>query len=125
VLLAAEVVGLVCYDVLAAKLPDCSLRERLLEIAEDDRAQSVFSQRLLAPANRWRRSAPDLRAGLAHVISTARYVVALDNRRPIRDLEIGAETVLSRWKTLARPAEILVASYLQEMRAAMTLTALS
>jgi hypothetical protein len=59
------------------------------------------------------------------VISTARYVVALDNRRPIRDLEIGAETVLSRWKTLARPAEILVASYLQEMRAAMTLTAFS
>lgn len=125
VLLAAEVVGLVYYEMLAAKLPDCSLRERLLEIAEDERSHLYFHCDFLRLQTHGRVRRLVFKLMWRTVIGAASYVVALDHRHAIRDLEIASEAVLSRWKNFARLAEILVVSDSLEIRAAMTLKAFS
>lgn len=123
VLLAAEVVGLVYYELLAAKLPRCSLRDRLLEIAEDERAHLYFHCDFLRTQTPGRMQRLIFKLVWRSVIGAASYVVALDHRHTIRDLEIGTETVLLRWKNFARLAETLVLAESEEDRAAMTLKA--
>lgn len=108
VLLAAEVVGLCYYHLLATRLPDSRLRQHLLEIVEDERSHlyfhcdflrtqmSSFSRKVLF-VTVWRT-----------VMACAAIVVAIDHRKAIKELGIGLAAVLARWKSYSRLAETLI-----------------
>jgi hypothetical protein len=108
VLLAAEVVGICYYHLLAIHLPPSRLRSQLLEIVEDERSHLYFHCDFLRSQTkkRWQKRAFVIvwRA----VMVCAAIVVAIDHRRAIRDLDIGLKTVLVRWKSYSALAETLV-----------------
>ena len=108
VLLAAEVVGICYYHLLAIHLPPSRLRSQLLEIVEDERSHLYFHCDFLRSqtGNRWQKRAFVIvwRA----VMVCAAIVVAIDHRRAIRDLDIGLKTVLVRWRSYSDLAETLV-----------------
>jgi hypothetical protein len=110
VLLAAEVVGLCYYHLLAVHLPPSRLRSQLLEIVEDERAHLIFHCDFLRSQTpqRWQKRLFELvwRA----VMACAAIVVAIDHRRAIQDLDIGFNTVLVRWRSYSDLAEALVVS---------------
>ena len=110
VLLAAEVVGLCYYHLLAVHLPPSRLRSQLLEIVEDERAHLIFHCDFLRSQThrRWQKRAFVL--VWRTVMSCAAIVVAIDHRRAIRDLDIGLKTVLVRWRSYSGLAEVLVVS---------------
>ncbi len=110
VLLAAEVIGLCYYHLLAIHLPPSRLRDQLLEIVEDERSHLYFHCDFLRgqTATRWRRSL--FVVVWRCVMFSAAIVVAIDHRNSIRDLDIGLRTVLQRWKSYSGLAEALVVS---------------
>jgi hypothetical protein len=108
VLLAAEVVGICYYHLLAVHLPQSRLREQLLEIVEDERSHLYFHcdfLRVQTPTV-WRKR---LFVGIWRLVMvSASVVVLLDHRHAIRDLGIGKRQVLARWKSYSMLAERLV-----------------
>jgi hypothetical protein len=108
VLLAAEVVGICYYHLLAIHLPPSRLRSQLLEIVEDERAHLYFHCDFLRSQtpNQWQKRVFVLVWRL--VMVCAAIVVAIDHRKAIRDLDIGLKKVLSRWKSYSKLAEVLV-----------------
>jgi len=110
VLLAAEVVGLCYYHLLAVRLAPSRLRDQLLEIVEDERSHLYFHCDFLRTqtGGRWRKRA--FVVVWRSVMACAAVVVAIDHWRAIRDLGIGYRRVLSRWKIYADLAESLVTS---------------
>ncbi len=108
VLLAAEVVGLCYYHLLAVHLPSSRLRDQLLEIVEDERSHLYFHCDFLRSQtpSRWRKRVFVLTWRV--VMFSAAIVVAVDHRRAIRDLNIGIRPVLARWKSYSDLAELLV-----------------
>lgn len=110
VLLAAEVVGLCYYHLLAVHLPPSRLRSQLLEIVEDERAHLIFHCDFLRSQTpkAWQKRA--FIVVWRSVMACAAVVVALDHRRAIRDLDIGLKTVLVRWRSYSDLAEVLVVS---------------
>ena len=110
VLLAAEVVGLCYYHLLAVHLPPSRLRDQLLEIVEDERAHLYFHCDFLRSqtASRFRKGI--FVAVWRTVMACAALVVAIDHRRAITELNIGLKAVLARWKSYSRIAETLVVS---------------
>ncbi len=125
VLLAAEVVGLVYYSLLASRLPDCNLRELLMEIVEDERSHLYFHCDFLRNLIRGKLSRWVFIGTWRAVISAAALVVAFDHRHAIRDLNIGLRNVLGRWMNFARLSEALVVSDSPETRAKLTIRAFS
>jgi hypothetical protein len=110
VLLAAEVVGLCYYHLLAVHLPHSRLRSQLLEIVEDERSHLYFHCDFLRSqtSKRWQKR---LFVAVWRVIMvSAAIVVAIDHRGAIRDLNIGLPGVLARWKAYSHLAETLVVS---------------
>jgi hypothetical protein len=110
VLLAAEVVGLCYYHLLAVQLPQSRLRSQLLEIVEDERSHLYFHcdfLRVQTPTM-WRKRVFVVIWRL--VMVSAAFVVALDHRHAIRDLGIGTKQVFGRWKSYSKLAEQLVLS---------------
>jgi hypothetical protein len=108
ILLAAEVVGLCYYHLLATYLPTSRLREQLLEIVEDERAHLYFHCAFLRSQvrNSWQKR---LFVCLWRAIMmAASLVVLIDHRHAIRDLHIGKRRVVARWKTYCELAEALV-----------------
>ena len=110
VLLAAEVVGLCYYHLLAVHLPQSRLRDQLLEIVEDERSHLYFHCDFLRSqtGSNWRKRL--FIAVWRTVMASAAVVVAIDHRHAIRDLGIGLKPVLARWRTYSRLAETLVVS---------------
>ena len=110
VLLAAEVVGLCYYHLLAVHLPPSRLRDQLLDIVEDERSHLYFHCDFLRSQTktRWRKKI--FVAVWRCVMFSAAIVVAIDHRKSIRDLDIGIGTVLQRWKSYSGLAEALVVS---------------
>ncbi len=108
VLLAAEVVGICYYHLLAVHLPPSRLRSQLLDIVEDERAHLYFHCDFLRVQTHtiWRRRVFVI--VWRFVMVSAAFVVALDHRHAIRDLDIGMPQVLSRWKSYSKLAEQLV-----------------
>jgi hypothetical protein len=108
VLLAAEVVGLCYYHLLAAHLPASRLRDQLLDIVEDERSHLYFHCDFLRrqATTRWQKRVFVLvwRA----VMLSAAIVVAIDHRRAIFNLGIGLKRVLVRWRSYSNLAESLV-----------------
>ena len=110
VLLAAEVVGLCYYHLLAVHLPPSRLRNQLLEIVEDERSHLYFHCDFLRSQTptRWRKRV--FVAVWRTVMFCAAVVVAFDHRKALRDLNIGLSRVLARWRCYAGLAENLVIS---------------
>ena len=110
VLLAAEVVGLCYYHLLAVHLPPSRLRSQLLEIVEDERSHLYFHCDFLRTQTPtvWRKRLFVVIWRL--VMLSAPIVVAIDHRRAVRDLGIGMKQVLGRWKSYSKLAERLVLS---------------
>jgi hypothetical protein len=110
VLLAAEVVGLCYYHLLAVHLPASRLRDQLLDIVEDERSHLYFHCDFLRS-----QTASRIRKGLfiavwRLVMASAALVVAIDHRKAINELGIGIGSVLARWRSYSRLAEKLVVS---------------
>tara|TARA_R110002096_G_scaffold50152_1_gene131937 strand:+ start:13193 stop:13954 length:762 start_codon:yes stop_codon:yes gene_type:complete len=110
VLLAAEVVGLCYYHLLAVRLPPSRLRDQLLEIVEDERAHLYFHCDFLRSQTRTRWRKRVFVMVWRTVMASAALVVAIDHRHAIRDLDIGFRPVLARWRSYSRLAEMLVVS---------------
>lgn len=117
VLLAAEVVGLCYYHLLAVQLPPSRLRDQLLDIVEDERSHLYFHCDFLRDQTktRWRKRI--FKATWRLVMFSAAIVVAIDHRHAIRDLNIGTSKVLQRWKSYSALAEALVVADSSELGA--------
>ncbi len=105
VLLAAEVVGLCYYHLLASRLPVCRIRSLLQQRVDDERSHlefhcSFLRAQLQTPWQRrlfvliWRST-----------MLAAAVVVMIDHRGAIRDLGIDRDAVWSRWMRYSRHAE--------------------
>jgi hypothetical protein len=105
VLLAAEVVGICYYRLIASRLPDGRLKNVLQDLVRDEETHLDFHCAFLrTQANsRWRRLA--FRAAWRIVIQAACVVVLADHRRALADLGIPAATVRRRWNSVSRRAE--------------------
>lgn len=123
VLLAAEVVGLVYYNLLARRLKPCNLRSQLLEIVEDERSHLYFHCDFLRSQTTTRFRRALFVATWRIVIGCASLVVAFDHRHALRDLKIDSKTVFERWWNFARLADALVVSDSPENCAKLTIRA--
>ena len=125
VLLAAEVVGICYYHLLAVHLPASRLRSQLLEIVEDERSHLYFHCDFLRSQTpkRWQKRVFVFvwRA----VMLSAAVVVAIDHRRAIMELDIGLKAVVLRWKSYSNLAEVLVVADSSENRAEQRLIDIS
>lgn len=108
VLLAAEVVGICYYHVLATRLPNTRLQQLLAQIVEDERAHLHFHCCFLRSQmiSGWRRALFVL--VWRSTMAAAAIVVLIDHRRALRDLDLKFSTVWRRWRTYRRLAERLV-----------------
>jgi len=108
VLLAAEVIGICYYHLLAVHLPESRLKKQLLEIVEDERSHLYFHCDFLRSqtTKKWQKRVFVLIWRL--VMVSAALVVAIDHRKALRDLDIGLKSVLLRWKSYSKLAEVLV-----------------
>jgi len=114
VLLAAEVVGICYYHLLAVHLPDSRLKKQLLEIVEDERSHLYFHCDFLhsQTPKQWQKRVFVL--VWRTVMLSAAIVVAIDHRKAIRDMDIGFKTVLVRWRSYSKLAEVLVVAERQD-----------
>ncbi len=110
VLLAAEVVGICYYHLLATRLPPTRLKSLLAQLVNDERAHLHFHTDFLRTQTRsaWRRAVFVCTWRVTMV--AAGIVVLIDHRKALRDLNLEAGTVLRRWMTYSRLAEGLVVS---------------
>ena len=108
VLLAAEVVGICYYHLLASKMPDCQIRRCLLQMVEDERSHLYFHCDYLRiqASNGWRRLL--FICGWRTLMLFAAVVVLIDHRQAIRDSGIKFKTVCERWLTHSKLAEQLI-----------------
>lgn len=108
VLLAAEVVGICYYHLLAARLPETRLRSLLAQLVNDEQAHLHFHTDFLRTQTRsaWGRAvfACTWRATMV----VAGFVMLIDHRKALRDLNLEAGTVLRRLMTYSRLAERMV-----------------
>ncbi len=110
VLLAAEVVGICYYHLLASRLPDCQVRRLLNEIVCDERSHLRFHcvfvrSQVTSP---WRRVL--FISTWRLTMAAAAVAVLIDHRTALRDLGLDVNTVWRRWMTYSRVAERLVAA---------------
>lgn len=117
VLLAAEVVGLCYYHLLAVQLPPSRLRDQLLDIVEDERSHLYFHCDFLRSQTRTRWRKRLFIVVWRTVMFSAAIVVAIDHRKAIRDLDIGLNKVLQRWQSYSGLAEALVTADLSQFGA--------
>jgi len=108
VLLAAEVVGICYYHLLATRLPPTRLKSLLAQLVNDDRAHLYFHTNFLrSQANSAWRRAVFICAWRVTMVAAA-IVVLIDHRQALRDLNLSTSTVLRRWISYSRLAEQLV-----------------
>ena len=109
VLLAAEVVGICYYHLLASRLHEGDMKHWLQELVEDEQSHLHFHCAFLRSQTeaRWQRWA-FVFAWRCTMLAAA-IVVMLDHRQALRDMEIDLSTVWSRWQIYSKKAERLVA----------------
>ncbi|MEM8683640.1 MAG: hypothetical protein AAGF72_09430 [Pseudomonadota bacterium] len=105
VLLAAEVVGLCFYRLIAQRLPACRLRDWLLEIAADEASHLAFHCRFLrsqvrGPVSRW-----VFRVTWRLLMAVSELVVMFDHRRALRDLHIQRSDARALWRAYRETVE--------------------
>ena len=105
VLLAAEVVGICYYQLLAGGLPDSELRSVLREIAADEKAHLRFHCDFLHAQMRSRLHCRLFVVAWRALMLAAALVVLIDHRAALRDLDIPPRRVWKRWSLYSRTAE--------------------
>ena len=108
VLLAAEVVGICYYDLLASRIPAGNLSRVLGEIVEDEKAHLEFHCAFLRTqvtsiGRRWLFT-----VAWRLLMAAASIAVLLDHRHALSDLGIDAADVRARWNAVSRNAEELI-----------------
>ncbi len=108
VLLAAEVVGICYYHLLAEKLAGTPMAVWLAEIVEDEKTHLEFHCAFLRrqTPRRWQRWA--FVAAWRTTMALAAIAVLIDHRAAIRDLSLDRREILRRWVRTSRLAERLV-----------------
>jgi len=108
VLLAAEVVGICYYHLLATRLPQSRLKSLLAQLVNDERAHLHFHTDFLRTQTHsaWRRVV--FVCTWRVTMFAAGIVVLIDHRKALQDLNLDAGTVLRRWNSYSRLAERLV-----------------
>lgn len=108
VLLAAEVVGICYYQLLAASLPDSELKDVLRGIVADEKAHLAFHCDFLRAQMRTSAHRRLFIIAWRALMLAAALVVAIDHRAALRDLGIPPGRVWRRWSAYSRMAEIRV-----------------
>lgn len=105
VLLAAEVVGICYYHLIASRLPPSRLRSLLCQIVNDEHAHLHFHCDFLRSQTKslWRRLL--FTACWRVTMLAAVLVVLIDHRQTLRDLRLPVGTVWKRWKRFSLYAE--------------------
>lgn len=108
VLLAAEVVGICYYHLLATRLPPSRLKSLLSQLVNDERAHLHFHCEFLRSQSNsfWRRLVFCI-AWRTTMLSAA-IVVLIDHRAALRDMNLTIGTVWRRWMSYSNLAERLV-----------------
>ena len=108
VLLAAEVVGLCYYHLLAARLPEGQIKSLLAQLVNDERAHLQFHCTFLRSQAEcfWKRAIFIITWRIT--MFTAAIVVLIDHWPAIRDLGIGPSVVWRRWMLYCKLSERLV-----------------
>ncbi len=105
VLLAAEVVGICYYHVLAEGLPDSALKGVLREIIADERAHLRFHCDFFRTQLRTAMHRRVFAALWRALMFAAAVVVLIDHRHALSDLRIPVAHVWRRWMVYSRTAE--------------------
>lgn len=105
VLLAAEVVGICYYQLLAGGLPDSELKSVLREIAADEKAHLRFHCDFLQTQMRTGTHRRGFVLAWRVLMLAAALVVLFDHRAALRDLGIPKTRVWKRWMLYSRTAE--------------------
>jgi len=108
VLLAAEVVGICYYQLLAGGLPDSELKSLLREIAADEKAHLRFHCDFLHAQMRSDAHRRFFIVAWRALMLAAALVVALDHRAALQDLGIPMTRVWRRWFVYSRTAEMRI-----------------
>jgi hypothetical protein len=110
VLLAAEVVGICYYKLLALHLPDGELRSLLEELARDEEAHMQFHSAFLRMCTPGIVRSFIFKVMWRLVTFCAAVVVSIDHRHGLRALNISLPQVWRRWMYLVRETEAQVIS---------------
>jgi hypothetical protein len=105
VLLAAEVVGICYYQLLASGLPDSELKSVLREIAADEKDHLRFHCHFLRTQMRTVTHRRLFAVAWWALMLAAALVVLIDHRGALRDLGIPKRRVWKRWVLYSRTAE--------------------
>ncbi len=105
VLLAAEVVGICYYQLLAGSLPDSELRSVLREIATDEKAHLRFHCAFLRSQMRSRLHRSLFVVAWRVLMLAAALAVLIDHRTALRDLGIPRCRMWKRWVLYSQTAE--------------------
>lgn len=108
VLLAAEVVGICYYKLLALRLADAQLSRLLTELARDEEAHLKFHSAFLRYHTQGIISGFLFSLVWRLVTFTAAIVVTIDHHRALKDLDIPLRLVWQRWMYLVRETELQV-----------------
>ena len=108
VLLAAEVVGICYYHLLATRLPPTRLKSLLAQLVNDERAHLHFHTDFLRSQAQTTGRRAVFVCAWRITMAAAAIVVLIDHRQALRDLNLGTGTVLRRWLAYSRLAERLV-----------------
>ena len=108
VLLAAEVVGICYYHLLASQLPVSPMRSWLEELVRDEQSHldfhcDFFATQIDRPWKQWL-----FVAAWRSTMCLAAIAVLIDHREAIRDLGIPVRVILRRWTTYTLLAERFV-----------------
>lgn len=108
VLLAAEVVGICYYHLLASRLPRSPMRDWLNELVSDEQSHLDFHCCFLNTQidRRWKQWL--FRAVWRTTMLLAAIAVLIDHRHAIRDLDIPVRVIWRRWMTFSLIAERLI-----------------
>ena len=105
VLLAAEVVGICYYSLIADRLPPGPMRVWLRELVDDERSHLAFHCDFLRrqTQSRWKRAV--FVATWRAVMLAAAGVVMFDHRKALSDLQVDPGLTWQRWMAIADQAE--------------------
>ncbi|MEL7449041.1 MAG: hypothetical protein AAFN78_07510 [Pseudomonadota bacterium] len=108
VLLAAEVVGICYYHLLATRLPDSDIKRWLTELVADEQSHLLFHCTFLRSQTkaRWQRWV--FVGAWRGTMLAAAVVVMMDHRHALRDMKLDLKCVWTRWRCYSRRAERLV-----------------
>lgn len=104
-LLAAEVVGVCFYQLLAERLPPGTLRHWLMEMVDDEKSHLQFHCEFLRSQIRNTADIIVFKIVWRAVMTLSGLAVLVDHRRTLRDLHISRQTVRTLWQTYRYAAE--------------------